>query len=110
MSEHVDIVYLRIIFDFIEKIEKYVASQTEEEFLIDEKTIDAVLLTLIQIGETANKLSEEFKDSNGEINWFKLRGLRNRIVHDYQGTNLPIVWKIVKEDISELKKYIEKLI
>jgi uncharacterized protein with HEPN domain len=110
MSEHVDVVYLKIIFDFIEKIEKYTANQTQEEFLKDELTIDAVLLNLIQLGETANKLSEEFKDIHDGIDWFKLRGLRNRIVHDYQGTNLPIVWKIVKEDIAELKKFIEKII
>jgi len=65
-------------------------------------------MNLIVIGEEANKLSEEFKDANDDIDWFRLRGLRNRIVHDYRGTNYNIVWEIVKTDIPVLKNFLEK--
>jgi uncharacterized protein with HEPN domain len=110
MSEHHDIVYIKIIFDYIEKIEKFTYKINFNGFQEDDKTIDAVLLNLAQIGEIANKLSEEFKDAHKKIDWFKIRGLRNRIMHDYRNTDLQIVWKIIQEDIPELKSYIEKII
>ncbi len=56
--------------------------------------IDAVIRNFEVIGEAANKLPDEFKDAHPEINWHRIRGFRNRIVHDYFGVDLAILWKI----------------
>ena len=65
-----------------------------EEFSKDSKTIDAVIRNFEIIGEAANRLPEEFKEKHSAIDWHRIRGFRNRIVHDYMGIDFGIVWDI----------------
>jgi uncharacterized protein with HEPN domain len=74
-----------------------------EDFTSDSKTIDAVIRNFEIIGEACNRLPDEIKETNPEINWFKIRGLRNRVVHNYFGIDFKIIWD-TKED------YLVKLI
>ena len=67
---------------------------TFEDFTKDSKTIDAVIRNFEIIGEAANRLSDEFKDQHSSIDWYRIRGFRNRIVHDYMGIDYGIVWDI----------------
>jgi len=75
---------------------------TYEQFLNDSKTVDAVIRNFEIIGEAANRLSDEFKDKHPDIDWHKIRGFRNRIVHDYMGIDYSIVWQIRKKFLIEL--------
>ena len=77
-----------------QKIIQYTKNQSFEEFLADDKTLAAVIRNFEIIGEAANRLPEEFKDNNTTIDWHKIRGFRNRIVHDYMGIDYSIVWQI----------------
>ena len=77
-----------------QKIIQYTKNQSFEDFLADDKTLDAVIRNFEIIGEAANRLPEEFKDNNTTIDWHKIRGFRNRIVHDYMGIDYSIVWQI----------------
>ena len=77
-----------------QKIIQYTKNQSFEDFLADDKTLDAVIRNFKIIGEAANRLPEEFKDNNTTIDWHKIRGCRNRIVHDYMGIDYSIVWQI----------------
>lgn len=65
-----------------------------DEFLSDPKTIDAVIRNFEIIGEAANRLPESFKDQHTDIDWHRIRGFRNRIIHDYMGIDYEIVWEI----------------
>ncbi len=67
------------------KIIKYIAGLNYDSFIADDKTIDAVVRNLEIIGEAANKIDNSFKIKNPQIDWNRIRGLRNRIVHDYFG-------------------------
>src|SRR5689334_24998310 len=99
-----------LIADMIEsgqKIMTYTEGLTYQEFLSDSKTIDAVIRNFEIIGEAANRLTEEFKEQHPEVEWHRIRGFRNRIVHDYSGVDYEIVWQI-KETF--LPQTIEKLI
>lgn len=78
------------------KILDYTAGLTFEDFTKDSKTVDAVIRNFEVIGEAANRLPEEFKDNFPEIDWHRIRGFRNRIVHDYFGIDYSIVW-LIKE-------------
>ena len=73
------------ILDSAHKTLDYTAGQSFEDFKHDGKTVDAVIRNFEIIGEAANRLSEEFKDRFPEIDWHRIRGFRNRIVHDYFG-------------------------
>jgi len=73
------------ILDSAAKILNYTEGLTFENFTKDSKTVDAVIRNFEIIGEAANRLPEEFKDRYSEIDWHRIRGFRNRIVHDYFG-------------------------
>jgi len=75
---------------------------TYEQFLNYSKTVDAVIRNFEIIGEAANRLSDEFKDKHHDIDWHKIRGFRNRIVHDYMGIDYSIVWQIRNKFLIEL--------
>lgn len=81
-----------------------------EQFVADEKTISAVVRELSVIGEAARKTTEIFRSENPQIPWEKIFGMRNRLVHDYMGVQLPIVWQTIQEDIPELSKILDKIL
>jgi uncharacterized protein with HEPN domain len=87
------------IWESIEKIERYTEGMSRENFQNDEKTTDAVVRNLEIIGEAAGRLPKDFTDRHSEIEWVKIIGLRNRIVHEYFGVDLQIIWQILKKDL-----------
>jgi uncharacterized protein with HEPN domain len=95
------------IWESIEKIERYTKGMTEDEFQSDDKTTDAVVRNLEIIGEAAGRLPKDFVDQYSEIDWVKIVGLRNRIVHEYFGVDLQIIWQIIKSDLPGFKASLE---
>ena len=96
-----------LIEDIIEsagKILDYTAQLSFEEFIEDSKTIDAVIRNFEIIGEAANRLPEDFKEKYDQIDWHRIRGFRNRIVHHYFGIDPDFVI------IQKLKKGREKFL
>jgi len=93
----------------IEKIERYIAGMAKDSFMADEKTIDAIVRNLEIIGEAARQMPEAFKEINKVVPWDQITGLRNRIVHDYFGLDLEIIWFIITSDLPDLKKNIQKI-
>jgi len=92
------------ILDSCHKIMDYTKDISFEEFVSDSKTIDAVVRNFEIIGEAANRLPEEFKDLHQNIDWYRIRGFRNRIVHDYIGIDYSIVWQIKETYLPQLIK------
>ena len=103
---------LLLISDMIEsgqKILEYTAGLTFEQFVSDSKTVDAVIRNFEIIGEAANRLPEEFKDNHPDIEWHRIRGFRNRIVHDYSGIDYHIVWQIKENFLPETIEKLSKI-
>ena len=96
------------ILDSCQKIIQYTNDMSFDDFSRDTKTIDAVIRNFEIIGEAANRLSEEFKDTHPEIDWHRIRGFRNRIVHDYMGVDYAIVWDIRTNYLSDLISNLKK--
>ena len=92
------------------KILKYTQGLTFEDFLADDKTIDAVVRNFEIIGEASLRIDEDFRLENPQIEWKKLRGFRNRIVHDYFGIDYEIVWSILTQDLEELVFQLDQLL
>ncbi len=82
---------------------------TFEQFTLDEKTADAVARNFEIIGEAANRLPDEFKAKSSTIDWDRIRGFRNRIVHDYFGIDYSIVWNIIENFLPKLIADIQTL-
>jgi uncharacterized protein with HEPN domain len=90
------------MLDSATRILEYTNNMTFEEFQLDNKTIDAVTRNFEIIGEASNLLPEEIKEKYSEVEWYRIRGFRNRIVHDYFGIDLQIIWKITFDQIPKL--------
>lgn len=97
------------ILDSSQKILNYTLGLTLEQFTVDSKTVDAVIRNFEIIGEAANRLPEEFKETHPEIDWHRIRGFRNRIVHDYFGIDYSIVWTIKETFLSQMIEQLLKL-
>lgn len=94
-----------LIGDMVESAQKimfYTKDMGFNDFENDSKTVDAVIRNFEIIGEAANRLDEEYKTENPEIEWDHLRGFRNRIVHEYFGIDLEIIWQIIEDDLPNL--------
>ena len=84
------------IWESIDKIDRYSEGLTRDNFQSDEKTTDAVVRNLEIVGEAAGRLPKEFTDRHSKIEWIKIKGLRNRIVHEYFGVDIQIIWQILE--------------
>lgn len=93
-----------------EKILKYTQGLSFEDFLADDKTIDAVVRNFEIIGQASLRIDEDFRLENPQIEWKKLRDFRNRIVHDYFGIDYEIVWSILTQDLEELVFQLDQLL
>ncbi len=102
-----------LISDILEsarKVLSYTAGQSFEEFKSDDKTVDAVIRNFEIIGEAANRLPDQFKASFPEIEWLRIHGFRNRIVHDYFGIDYSIVWTIKENFLPLMIAQLEALL
>jgi uncharacterized protein with HEPN domain len=102
MSKREPTLLVRDMIESAESILSFTAGMTYEHFLEDKKTRDAVVRNFEIIGEAANRLPDDFKALYPNIDWQRLRGLRNRIVHDYFGIDFSIIWKIKDEYLPGL--------
>ena len=81
------------------------------EFEADTMCVEATVFNMMQIGELAKtSLSDDFKKSIQSIPWNQIYGLRNRIVHGYEGVDFRIVWDTIKDDIPKLEADIKGLL
>ena len=104
--------YISLIkmIEYIDKAREYTKGYTFESFCNDDKTIDATIFVISQIGELVKNISNETINKYNDIEWNMIKGLRNRIVHDYEGISLKSIWYVVNNDIIELKEYIQKIL
>jgi uncharacterized protein with HEPN domain len=100
-----DQLYLKHIRDAIEKIESY-ASVGKDAFMTHSHWQDAVIRQLEIIGEATKHLSEELRSQHNAVPWRRIAGLRDVLIHDYMGVDLPAVWEITQNDLPELKRHI----
>ena len=85
-----------------ERIERYVVGLDQLGFLADEKTSDAVVRNLEIPGEAAAHVPEDFKVRTPDLEWPRIVGLRNRVVHGYFAVDLELIWRIVVSDLPSL--------
>jgi uncharacterized protein with HEPN domain len=108
-----DLLYLMNILEYIGKIWKYTETTNDAEELFelnDQMNLNASLTLLANIGENVSKITESLKKEYSNINWQQIKDFRNRIVHDYVGIDLAIVYEIISDDLKTLKAEIEKII
>lgn len=104
-----DRTYLHHILDAIGRIESYLADVNQERFLGTPLVQDAVIRQLEIIGEATKRLSDEARSASPEIPWRKVAGMRDKLTHDYIGTDLNAVWATTQSDLGPLREGVELL-
>lgn len=89
---------------YTSKILGYCQNLSYEDFCENSMVVEACVFNLSQMGELANKVDKSYAEDHPEIPWRYLYGLRNRIVHDYEGVNLKLIWEIISDDLESLRK------
>jgi uncharacterized protein with HEPN domain len=109
MSELIPSAFINDILRCIEHIEKYTENLSFDDFSADFMVIEACLYNIQIIGEAASRLSDDVKTSNAHIPWALIKGMRNRLIHEYFGTDLPVVWNVIKNDLPGFKQELKAI-
>ena len=102
--------YIQKIITDLGFICKHTQKLTQQELESNEILVDSVMFRLIQISENTDKLTDDFKLYYNAIPWRAVKGMRNRIVHDYGNVDLSVVYDTVINDIPQLLKEFQKII
>ena len=104
MKEEKDsLIFVKHILENIEDIEKFSKNLSEKEFEKDVLKQKAIIRSIEVIGEATKNIPDSFKEKYPKISWKDIVGTRDKLIHHYFGVDLNSVWKVVKEDIPELK-------
>lgn len=103
-------VYLRDILESIRKIEMYKSRLNEITFKKDELVQDGIIRNLEIIGEAVKKMPDSLKQGSSRLDWRKIAGLRDVLIHGYFTVDLDIVWDIVQNKVPELKEEVLAMI
>ena len=101
--------YIQDILDSIQDIENFIQGMRFDDFKSDRKTINAVVRSIEIIGEASKKIPKRLRDTQPEIPWKKMAGMRDKLTHAYFGIDLEIIWKVASEEIKQIKPGILKI-
>ena len=105
-----DKAYLMHILDGVSDIENFIEGISQEEFYKNKEKQYAVLRALEIIGEATKNLSKELKSKYREIHWRDIAGMRDKLIHEYFGVKLELVWETIKDKLPELKEQISDIL
>lgn len=97
------------LLTYTEKLLQYCNGLDYEQFSADTKLVEACVFNLSQMGELANRVDDDFAQAHSDIPWRLLYGLRNRIVHDYEGVNRQLIWEIIDGDLVPLRDALRQI-
>ena len=103
-------VYLQDVVDAAGKVRSYTTGQSFKAFSEDTKTVDAVVRNLEVIGEAIKQVPDDFRSKHADVEWKKIAGLRDILVHQYFGVDVEIIWDIVQNKLPALEAQIRKII
>lgn len=103
MSKRVPSIVVKDILQCIERIQLYTSNLSFEAFSANFMAIEACLYNIQIIGEAVTQLADDVKQREAGIPWTLIKGMRNRLIHEYFGTDLPVVWNVIENDLPGFK-------
>jgi uncharacterized protein with HEPN domain len=103
-------VILQKINDYIHDAIQYIHGLSFEQFMTDKKTIFACAFAISQIGELAKEISLYTQEEYSYIPWKSIKGMRNKIVHDYENIDFTVLWGTISKSLPELLNQIEEIL
>lgn len=102
--------FIEDISENINLINNSTKNMSQKEFILNKDIIDAIIRRLEVIGEAAKNLPDSFRDKYPKVPWKDISWFRDVLIHGYFGINLDRIWKVIKEDLPELKKEIKDIL
>ena len=109
MSKRVPSIVINDILYCIDHITSYTANLSFEDFTSNFMVIEACLYNIQIIGEAVAQLPDDVKNNSPHIPWTLIKGMRNRLIHEYFGTDLPVVWNVIKNDLPTFKSDLQSI-
>ena len=109
MSERKPSAYIKDILKCISHIDKYTDAINFDEFAADFMVIEACLYNIQVIGEAVTKLPDDIKEREAQIPWALIKGMRNRLIHEYFGTDLQLIWNVIKKELPFLNINLQRI-
>ena len=103
-------IYLEDMREAGQKVCRYVESLSFEAFASDERTIDAVARNLEILGEAAKQVPETIRLAHAQVDWHRIAGLRDILIHQYFGIDLVIVWDVVQNKLPVLLQRLDQIL
>jgi len=101
--------FVQDILDSINDVENFIDGMEFEDFINDKKTIYSVVRAIEIIGEAAKNVPEQIRTKYPDVPWKQMAGMRDKLIHEYFGVDLEILWKTAKDDVPQLKTPISKV-
>lgn len=95
--EHRD--YLNDIVECIDDVKSFINGMTYKEFILDKKTINAVVRSIEIVGEAVKHIPKSIRDKAPDVPWKDIVGMRNKVAHEYFGVDIKIVWDTAKNSL-----------
>jgi uncharacterized protein with HEPN domain len=102
--------YLEDILDAMQKIRGFIQGMDYEQFCQDSKTAFAVVHGLEIIGEASKRVPDFVKDDHPEVPWRTMAGMRDKLIHNYFGTHLAVIWRTISEDLPTIDPLVRRII
>jgi uncharacterized protein with HEPN domain len=102
--------YLRDILDAVEKVGKFTEGISFEQFAADDRTNFAVIRALEVVGEATKRIPPVIREQYSYVPWSEMARMRDKLIHDYFGVDLQVVWRTVQEDLPPLQVQIAQVI
>jgi len=101
--------YIADIAESVRDIIDFTKGMSFDDFLIDKKTQYAVIRSLEIIGEAAKKIPDSIRENYPGVPWKQMAGTRDKLIHEYHGVDLAIIWAVVENELPKIKPEIDKL-
>lgn len=102
--------YIQDILNSIEETKEFIQGIEFEDFVEDKKTINAVVRSLEVIGEASKKIPDELRKRYHQIPWKRMAGMRDKLIHEYWGTDLEIIWETVNNELPPVAPLIQNML
>jgi len=103
------LIFIEHILENINEIESFIKGISEKSFLENKEKQYAVIRAIEVIGEAVKNVPNSFRKEHPEIQWTKIAGMRDKLMHHYFGINLNTIWRVIKDDIPKLKEDVQKI-
>ncbi|HQZ82561.1 MAG TPA: DUF86 domain-containing protein [Pyrinomonadaceae bacterium] len=110
MNNKDNTVYLKHILECVERVDEYLAGLDYEQFIQSQLLIDAVTRNIEIVGEACNNLTRDFRSNNPQIEWRRIIGTRNVLIHAYAAVDLEIIWNITQLELPKLRMEIGQIL